>query len=45
MAALRETSVLFAAAIGVVILHERADHVRLASAAVVVAGVVLLRPT
>jgi drug/metabolite transporter (DMT)-like permease len=45
VAALRETSVLFAAAIGVVILHERADRVRLASAVVVVGGVVLLRLT
>jgi drug/metabolite transporter (DMT)-like permease len=43
VAALRETSVLFAAAIGVMILHERADRTRLVSAAVVVGGVVLLR--
>lgn len=43
VAALRETSVLFAVAIGVVFLRERAGKTRIASAAVVVAGVVLLR--
>jgi drug/metabolite transporter (DMT)-like permease len=43
VAALRETSVLFAAAIGVVVLRERAGKTRIASAAIVVAGVVLLR--
>jgi drug/metabolite transporter (DMT)-like permease len=43
VAALRETSVLFAGAIGVVILRERAGKTRIVSAAIVVAGVVLLR--
>jgi drug/metabolite transporter (DMT)-like permease len=43
VAALRETSVLFAAAIGVVFLRERAGKTRIVSAAIVVAGVVLLR--
>lgn len=43
VAALRETSVLLAAAIGVVILRERAGRTRIVSAAIVVAGVVLLK--
>jgi drug/metabolite transporter (DMT)-like permease len=43
VAALRETSVLIAAAIGVVLLRERAGKTRIISAAIVVAGVVLLR--
>lgn len=43
VAALRETSVLFAAAIGIVLLKEPVMPVRILSAAVVLAGLVVLR--
>jgi drug/metabolite transporter (DMT)-like permease len=43
VAALRETSVLFAALIGVVFLNERANATRIVAACVVLAGLVLLR--
>jgi drug/metabolite transporter (DMT)-like permease len=43
VSALRETSVLFAVVIGVVVLHEPLGWRRLAAAAVIVAGVVLLQ--
>lgn len=43
VAALREVSVLFAVLIGIVFFGERADRGKLAAAAVIVAGVVLIR--
>lgn len=42
VAAVRETSVLFATALAAVVLHERVTRARLAGAVLVVAGVVLL---
>jgi drug/metabolite transporter (DMT)-like permease len=42
VSALRETSVIFAAAIGIIWLHERPWRPRLAAAAVVAAGIVLI---
>lgn len=42
VAALRETSVLFGALIGVVVLHERFGALRVVAAIVIVAGVVLM---
>jgi drug/metabolite transporter (DMT)-like permease len=42
VAAVRETSVLFATALAAVVLHERVTRARLAGALLVVAGVVLL---
>ena len=42
VAAVRETSVLFAVALGAVILHERVDRARAAGAAAVVVGVALV---
>jgi drug/metabolite transporter (DMT)-like permease len=42
VAALRETSILFGAVIGVLLFHERFGPWRLAGAAVTVAGVLLL---
>ena len=42
VAAVRETSVLFAVALGAVILHERVDRVRAAGAAALVFGVALV---
>ena len=43
VAALRETSILFAALIGVIVLRERVTPVRAASIALVLAGLVLMR--
>jgi len=43
VAALRETSVLFAVLIGVVFFHERADRGKLVAAGLIVAGIVLTR--
>lgn len=43
VAALRETSVLFAAAIGVVVLHEPVRPIRIAAALLVMSGMLLLR--
>jgi len=43
VSALRETSVLFAALIGVVFLGEPFGRLRIVSAALIVAGVVLLQ--
>lgn len=42
VAALRETSVLFAALIGTLLLHERFGYWRVAAAAIVVAGLLLM---
>ena len=43
VAALRESSILFAVAISVFLLKERASHWRIASAAMILAGVILMR--
>lgn len=43
VAALRETSVLFAAAIGVAVLHEPIRPIRIAAAVMVMSGMLLLR--
>ena len=43
VAALRETSVLFAVLIGVVFFHERADRGKLVAAGVIVGGIILTR--
>jgi drug/metabolite transporter (DMT)-like permease len=43
VAALRETSVLFAAVIGVVVLHEPIRPIRIAAAVLVMSGMLLLR--
>jgi drug/metabolite transporter (DMT)-like permease len=45
VAAVRETSVLFAVALGAIVLHERVSRLRVAGAALVVAGVVLVATT
>ena len=42
VAAVRETSVVIAVALAALVLHERVTRARVAGAAVVVAGVVLL---
>ena len=42
VAAVRETSVLFAVALGAVVLHERVTPVRVLGAALIVAGVALV---
>jgi drug/metabolite transporter (DMT)-like permease len=43
VAALRETSVLFAVLIGVLFLKERSDKGKIAAAIVIVSGVILMR--
>ena len=43
VAALRETSILFAALVGIFILNERADKYRLGATVFIVAGAIVLR--
>jgi drug/metabolite transporter (DMT)-like permease len=43
IAALRETSIVFAALIGAVLFHERFGRLRMAASAVVVTGIAILQ--